>query len=179
MLRTLSRMAFRGGSYFPLFPTGVHSALIRPFWVLHHVSGMDDGLWFYQATEDSWCLLRSGDMHFELQYLTMDHPCFSEAAAVCVMVAAVQTLMLQGGPDTYRLAHLEAGTAENRLSLAARGLGLANYSTLLFYDEDLRKFLGLTHTAWEPLVVTAIGVPPTGPVQAATTNVLADGDWRG
>jgi len=179
MLRTLSRMAFRGGSYFPLFPSGVHSALIRPFWVLHHVSGMDDGLWFYQATDDSWCLLRSGDMRFELQYLTMYHPCFSEAAAVCVMVAAVQTLMLQGGPDTYRLAHLEAGTAENRLGLAARGLELASSSTLLFYDEDVRKFLGLSHTTWEPLVMTAIGVPPAGLDKSAVTPVLAEGDWRG
>jgi nitroreductase len=109
----------------------------------------------------------------------MDHPCFNEAAAVCIMVSPIQTLMVQGGPDTYRLAHLEAGTAESRLALSARALGLSTYSTMLFYDDDTRKYLGLSHTAWEPIFVTALGVPPPNPGNMPPPARLDEGDWRG
>jgi SagB-type dehydrogenase family enzyme len=155
--RTISRFAFAGGSYFPLFPSGVHAALVRPFWVVHNVSGMDPGIWFYRSDYDEWCLLRADAFRLETQYLTCEDDAFGNAAAVCFMVANMHALMMNGGPDTYRLAHLEAGTIAQRLLLAARGFHLAAKPTAAFYDEELKKFLGLEQTGWEPLHAVAIG----------------------
>jgi SagB-type dehydrogenase family enzyme len=156
-LRTLSRTAFAGGTYFPLFPDGVHSALVRPFWVVHHVAGMEEGIWFHRADVDEWCLLRSESLRFETKYLALEEESFGNAAAVCFMVANLHVLLLQGGPETYRLAHVEAGTIAQRLSLAAGGFELGVKSTSLFFDDEVRKFLGLGMTGWEPIMINAVG----------------------
>ena len=37
----ISRLSFRGGTFFPMFPAGSHLALIRPFWSIHAVDGME------------------------------------------------------------------------------------------------------------------------------------------
>jgi SagB-type dehydrogenase family enzyme len=157
--RTINRLAFAGGSYFPLFPAGVHVALVRPFWVVHNVSGIEPGIWCYRADRDEWCLLRQQDLRMEAQYLACEDPAFGNAAAACFMVANAYALLTQGGPDTYRLAHLEAGTVAQRLLLAARGLHLAAKPSSFFYDEELRKFLGLEQTGWEPIHAVAVGAP--------------------
>jgi SagB-type dehydrogenase family enzyme len=155
--RTISRFAFAGGSYFPLFPAGVHAALVRAFWAVHNVAGMDAGIWYYRAEFDEWCLLRAAGFRLETSYLACEDEGFGNAAAVCFTVANMHALMMQGGPDTYRLAHLEAGTVAQRLLLAARGFHLAAKSTASFYDEELTKFLGLEQTGWEPIHAIAVG----------------------
>jgi SagB-type dehydrogenase family enzyme len=159
IFRSINQLAFRGGTFFPLFPEGVHAALIRPFWVIHHVSGMDSGIWFYRADNDGWCLLRPADFHLETMYLAAENELFGSASAVCFMVANLHALMTQAGPDTYRLAHLEAGTISQRLSLAARGFKLGSKATVRFFDDELKLFLGLEKTGWEPLAAVALGVP--------------------
>ena len=158
-LRSLSRMAFAGGTYFPLFPSGVHAALVRPFWVIHHVAGMESGIWFHRADVDEWCLLRTESLRFETKYLAMEQEAFGNASAICLMVANLHALLTQAGPDTYRLAHLEAGTIAQRLAMAAAGFELGARSTSMFFDDEVRKFLGLSQTGWEPLLMTAVGVP--------------------
>jgi uncharacterized membrane protein len=43
---TINRLAFRGGSHFPTFPDGPHTGLVKPFWIIHDVGGMDSGVWY-------------------------------------------------------------------------------------------------------------------------------------
>src|SRR5207244_680627 len=43
----INRLAFRGGTFFPLHPDGPHAALVRPFLLIHDVVGMDRGVWYY------------------------------------------------------------------------------------------------------------------------------------
>ena len=50
----INRLAFRGGTFFPLHPDGPHVALVRPFWLIHEVVGMDSGLWYYHPPTDAW-----------------------------------------------------------------------------------------------------------------------------
>jgi SagB-type dehydrogenase family enzyme len=130
---------------------------VRPFWVVHNVSGLDEGIWFYRAITDEWCLLRPHGFRLETHYLAHEDEAFANAAAVCFIVANIFTLMTQAGPDTYRLAHLEAGIVAQRLLLAARGCALAAKPNSCFYDEELKKFLGLEQTGWEPIHAVAVG----------------------
>ena len=158
-IRAIARLSFRAGSYFPLFPDGPYAALVRPFWVIHDVMGMESGIWYYRAEIDAWCLLRPHGFRLETMYLACEDPAFGDASAVCFMVANVHRLMLEAGPDTYRLALLEAGLVAQRLSLAARGLGLGSRATANFFDDELKLFLGLARTGWEPLAGVAVGMP--------------------
>jgi SagB-type dehydrogenase family enzyme len=156
---------------------------VRPFWVVHNIAGMDCGIWFYRADADGWCLLRKGAFRLETQYLSHEDEACGNASAVCYMVANLPTLMTQAGPDTYRLAHLEAGTVAQRIALAARGFGFASRTTSTFYDDELRKFLGLDQTGWEPLLTVAVGVPsdrrPVGRTENRAAEFRLRSGWQG
>jgi len=160
---TLNRLAFRGGSHFPTFPDGPHTGLVKPFWVLHDVGGMDAGVWYYDAPADRWALVRRGDYRMETLYLCLEQQVAGNASAVCFLVAELRALMGAAGPDAYRLAHLEAGVVAQRCHLAAAGMELGCAGAGAFYDDEVRRFLDLDRTAWEPIHAIAIGVPAPEP----------------
>jgi SagB-type dehydrogenase family enzyme len=155
----LNRAAFRGGSHFPLFPDGPHVALVRPFWLVLGVVGVDTGVWYYHPPIDRWVDLDRLDHRPDAAFLAGDKPLAANASAVCFMVANLKILMTHGGPDLYRLAHLEAGAAAQRLYIAANSLGLGATPIGDFYDDAVRRFLGMEKTGWEPIHAVAVGMP--------------------
>lgn len=163
MLWNINRLAFRGGSFFPLFPGGQHVALVRPFWVILSVTGMEQGVWFYHAHKDLWSRMELGRHRLDVEYLSMESKPCHNAAAVCFMAANLNLLLHNGGPDLYRLAHIEAGICAQRMHLAAGGYHLIAMSMPEFYDDAVRAFLGMEKTGWEILYETAIGVPWDSP----------------
>ncbi|MGA3066489.1 MAG: SagB/ThcOx family dehydrogenase [Tepidisphaeraceae bacterium] len=158
-LWNLARCAFRWGTSYPLFPDGPHVALARPLWIIQNVPGVDRGAWGYDPARDVWVCLRTGDFGRDSERLTLSNPGFIGAAAVCFMIANLYRLMAEAGPDLYRLAHLEAGAAAQRLELSARAIELGACATTAFLDDDIRRFFGLDRTFWHPLCAVAIGVP--------------------
>ncbi|MGN6726678.1 MAG: SagB family peptide dehydrogenase, partial [Tepidisphaeraceae bacterium] len=159
----IARAAFRSGTYFPLRPEGAHVALVRSFWILHEVPGQEPGIWWHDPFTDRWALLNRGFYKFECVDLTRGRELLEHASAVCVVVANLQRLLLEAGPDAYRLALLEAGVVTQRMTLAANSMGFACRVFGDFFDDPWKQFLGLLNTGWEPLAVAAIGMakPPT------------------
>jgi SagB-type dehydrogenase family enzyme len=155
----VNRLAFRGGTFFPLHPDGPHVALVRPLWIIYDkgIEGFEPGVWYYNPLTDQWSHIRNGDFRKEAAYLAMEQPPFGRCAATCVLAANLQHLMQMTGPDIYRLAHLESGVVTNRIALSTEALNLGWYESGNFYDEELRQFLGLQSTGWEILNVIAIG----------------------
>src|SRR3954469_24587587 len=172
---TINRVAFRGGSFFPMFPDGPHVACIRPFWIVQEVTGLERGIWNYNPVADTWSALSKGRFRRDAKYISGDKPVFENAAAVVVLTANLHQLMTQGGPDAYRLANLEAGVCGQRLYLAATSLGLGTASSQDFYDDDCRNFFGLGKTGWEPLNLVAIGRINTAANPAAEEKAQALG----
>jgi len=43
----INQAAFRTGTFVPLYPDGPHVALIRPIWLVHDISGLTPGVWYY------------------------------------------------------------------------------------------------------------------------------------
>ena len=161
------RLAFRGGSFFPMFPSGPHVALVRPCWLIHAIEGMQHGIWYYHPPTDAWSQIgRTRDYRLEAAYLSLEQPICGNASAVCFMFANLQALMAGAGPDTYRLAHLEAGIVAQRLALSAAAIRLGASTIGGFYDEEVRKFFGLANSGWEPIYEVAIG-DPGGPRRPA------------
>jgi SagB-type dehydrogenase family enzyme len=160
---TINRVAFRGGSHSPTLPDGPHAGLVKPFWVLHDVGGMDNGVWYYDAAADRWAVCRRGGYRMETQYLCLEQPLCGNAAAVCFMVADLKALMTGAGPDAYRLAHLEAGVVAQRIHLAAASMELACAGSGAFYDDEVRGFLDLHRGTWEPIYAVSVGVPAPEP----------------
>ena len=177
---TINRAAFRGGTYFPLHPDGPHVALVRPFWLIHDVAGMDSGIWYYNPPTDEWSLLRPGTFRREAFYLSHEQAAFGQCAATCLMSTNLRHLMCLTGPDIYRLAHIEAGIVTNRIALSSEALDLAWFESGLFYDNETRTFLGIQQSGWEVLCAVAIGNRATGeqPQAVAPGTQNAAMDWR-
>jgi SagB-type dehydrogenase family enzyme len=176
--KLLSRLAFRGGTYFPMYPDGPHVGLVRPLWVTFDVSGMDNGIWYHDPVIDEWSVLKRGDHRRQAGYMSLEQEFAGQGVATCFIVANLNHLMSHAGPDTYRLAHLEAGICAQRLYLAANALGLGVSFTGLFYDDEVRKFFGLAQSGWEVMYAVAIGVP-LKPGQQRVVEVEHDDDERG
>lgn len=155
---TLNRIAFRGGSHHPTYPDGPHAGLVKPFWVLHDVGGLDSGVWYYDSTHDRLGLVRRGDYRMETQYLCLEQQACGNASAVCFMLSDLHSLMSGAGPDAYRLAHLEAGLVAQRVHLAIAAMDLGCGGAGAFYDDEVRRFLDLDRTSWEPIYALAVGV---------------------
>ncbi|GEM_PF-563345 len=153
----LNRAAFRGGSYYPILPEGPHMGIVRPFWYVHGVTGVQPGVWYYHANHDRFTPVRYGDYRYDAKYLFHDQAMCSEASAVCVMCANLKYMMNCSGPDAYRLAHVEAGIASERLYLACAALGIECCAAGDFADDELKKSLELVGTDWECLYGFAVG----------------------
>lgn len=176
---TINRVAFRSGSYCPVYPQGPHIGLIRPFWIIHDVAGMAQGITYYDLMSDQWAPLRPGSFRKEAAYLSTENPAWGLGAAACFICADLKQILHSAGPDAYRLAHIEAGLAAQRMQLAADAAGLASYALGAFYDDEVRTFLGLDHTTWEPLHNIVVGMPVERPAAAAQpANGAAYRDWR-
>ena len=158
----INQSAFRTGTFIPLHPDGPHPGLIRPFWVIHDVTGMTSGIWYYHPPVDKWVLLKRGDYRAESRYMCLEQPRCGNCSALCVLAANLPMLMQSGGPDIYRMAHLEAGIAGQRLALAAGAGGIAASGIGSFYDDEVRQFLGLLQTGWEAIYITALGFSAPG-----------------
>lgn len=171
-LLSINKVAFRGGSFFPMIPDGRHVATARPFWIVNDVTGIDKGIWYYDPMSDRWSILRGGNFRREAKYVAGDRDAFGDAAAVCIVTANLHVLMTQGGPDAYRLAHLEAGVVSQRIYLGATSLGLSCVSSQEYYDEDCRALLGLDKTGWEVLHVMGIGARGGGGVDEGKVKAL-------
>ena len=157
----LNRLSFRGGSVLPLFPDGPHAALIRPFWIINAVVGMEPGIWYYHPAADRLAILRYGEFRTDAAYLSTEQPMCGDAAAICFMMSNLHTLLQGTGPDAYRLAHLEAGLMGQRIYSAAAALGVGCCGISTFYDDDVRTFFGLEQTGWEPIYELAVGLAGT------------------
>ena len=175
----LNRLAFRTGTYFPILPGGPHTGLIRPFWIVNGVIGLESGVWCYDAPTDTWSALKLGIFRKEAAYLSMEQAMAGKAAAVCFMMANLNLLMNHIGPDVYTTAHLEAGTAAQRLHLAAAGMGLGSRGIAGFYDDEVKAFLGLERSTWEPVYDMAVGVPSALAGAAGGTVILTGPQRRG
>lgn len=154
----VSKLAMRGPSYYPMMPNARHASLVRPLWLVLDVAGVDNGVWYHHPQTDRWSMSARGWWRMETAYLSREQPLAGDASAVCFLIADLNHIMVNGGPDTYRLAHLEAGILAQRMQLAAEAQGLGAVCSPDFYDDEVREFFGLLPSGWEILYEVMIGV---------------------
>jgi SagB-type dehydrogenase family enzyme len=175
---TLNCLGFGAISPYPIRPAGAHTGLVRPFWVVHEVSGVNSGVWYADPVSRQWYFLRPGHFRMESAYLCQEQPACGQASAICYMAANLTLLLHQGGPDAYRLAHLEAGLCGQRMQLAATAMDLSCCGISRFYDQEIRTFLGLDQTGWQCLYALAIGQRATAATDESSEPADAP-QWRG
>jgi SagB-type dehydrogenase family enzyme len=176
---TINRLAFRGGSFWPVFPDGPHVGLVRPLWIVNDVSGIHQGTWYYHGVSDQFTDIGDATFRIEARYLCMEQELAGNASAICFLCANLSQLLTLVGPDTYRMVHLEAGAVAQRIALAAGAMDdLSAVPLSAFYDEEIRLFFGLDRTGWEPIYVVALGAPQRNGGGNASWGGQGDSAWR-
>ena len=170
----ISTAGFRTGTVYPLHPEGGHAALVRGMWVAQDAVAHEPGLWYHDVILDGWGFLENGEFGAQTGPLTRNRFEVEDASAVCAIVANLRKLLLEAGPDAYRLAHVEAGLAARRMTMAAASLGFASQTYTDFHDDAWKHFLRLSATGWEVVAVFALGGPAAPrPVQGTPVQSVS------
>ena len=136
---------------------------------------MDAGVWYYDPIGDRLACITKGDFHAKAAFLCCEQPFCGVASAVCLMMADLKTLTATAGPDAYRLTHLEAGIAGQRISLAAEALGLGCCGIGAFYDDEVKSFLGLATPAGKRSMHWRWDIPRDGKMLLTRCGWATDG----
>jgi SagB-type dehydrogenase family enzyme len=148
--------------------TGGNLGSVEAFVAVNRVSGLQPGLYFYQARDHS--LARLND------YLTSVADFIAAATgvvgdkpdAVIILAGAYHRLSRKYGPFAYKLMNFDAGMAASQLGLVGSGLGISVHQLSAWDDHAIEKRLRLE------------------PFEEQVTNVLvlsskddrADTSWR-
>lgn len=122
------------------------------------VEGIPHGLFKYRPEEHALLKEEEKDQRKALAVAAINQD-FIRSAPVVLMVAADLTrIEPRYGSRSWRYIYLEAGHVGQNVSLMAVSLGLGSVMIGAFYDEQVKKILGLeNHT--EPVYIIPVGYP--------------------
>lgn len=147
-------------------PRADFPSLTDTYLIVNAVDGMDAGAYFFDRDSRGFELLKRGNFRGEAGYLCLEQALGMNCSALLVYMAGLERAMRPLGNRGYRDAHLEAGLHGGRAYLAAYALD-RGASGLTFYDDDTTRFFEPHARGKSPLLMVAIGVPPTRVKEAA------------
>lgn len=137
--------------------------LLRHYVNVHDVEGVDSGA--YRLGGTGLELMRSvSDLRRQSAWLCLGQPLGGDSAYTVFHCADLGPILDALGSRGYRVAQLEAGIVSGRLALCAFALGLGA-TGLTFFDDPVSRFF---EPSAQPMLVTAVGVPATGPAPAGS-----------
>ena len=86
-------------------------------------TGMEPGVWYYDPSTTAGSCTAAATYRFETQYLCLEQPSAATRRPSASCSPTSSRSWTARGPDTYRLAHLEAGIVGQRMFLAAARAG--------------------------------------------------------
>ena len=124
------------------------AASIDLFVYVHLVDGMEQGVYHYRA--GLLAAVHLGDQRVRAAGLSLGQDL---AGTSCLTISMIANLAQCG----YRQAHFEAGATGQRLYLAAEAMGLNCTGIGAFFDEEVRRYLGIDEPERQVVYHFAIG----------------------
>lgn len=124
--------------------------------VAGNVRDVDPGIYRYSVSQHTLLRSVSGDLRAACASAALDQEWIAGAAAVTVIVAAMQRTTRKYGSRGVRYVHIEVGHAAQNLFLQAVALGLDAAVVGAFDDDRLGALLGLP-AGEEPLYLMPVG----------------------
>jgi SagB-type dehydrogenase family enzyme len=138
------------------FPDG--DSLTETYFVANAVEGLDAGLYFYSAGQESLEQLRRGEFRQMSAYLCLGQPLFGDASVVFFLMSRLRDVLAALGNRGYRAAQLEGGIVAGKIYLSAYSLDLgASGST--FYDDAVTEFFSPHAKDKNTMIAVGLGVP--------------------
>lgn len=129
-----------GEIYFRATPSGGALYPIEMYPVVHHVTGLESGLYHFNVRDNQIELLRSGDMRQELSRIACNFEMAEEAPLVIILTAIFRRSTFKYGERGYRWALIEAGHVAQNICTTSVSLGLGSCCIGGFYDDELTRF---------------------------------------
>jgi SagB-type dehydrogenase family enzyme len=130
---------------------------IETYVVVHHVAGLEAGLYHYAVAGHALERLRLGDLRTELVVAGIGQDMLGQAQVCVVLSAIFQRTRWRYRERAYRYILLEAGHIGQNLYLTATALGLSACAVGAFLDDNLNELLGLDGEAEAALYLIPIG----------------------
>jgi len=120
------------------------------------VEGIDAGLYRYDWKEHELELERPGDVRRDLARAALGQGFLFQAPASVVIIADYVQTTYRYGERGRRYVQNEVGHLSQNIYLVCEDLNLATVEVGAFYDEEVKKVLGLP-TPLEPLAIMPVG----------------------
>lgn len=159
-------------------PSGGSRHPIEAYVICLRVSGVDRGLYHYNAAAHRLELLRRGARASDVVRYLNGQWWFRDAGAVVLMTAAFdRTWWKYPAPRAYRVVLLEAGHVCQTFCLLATKLGLAPFTTMALADSRIEQDLGVDGVTESILYAAGVGTRPATAV-SLTDDSSAPVDFR-
>lgn len=125
--------------------------------VVHDVTGLEPGIYHYDARDHSLELVEGGDFGTAIAEAGLWQSFLAEANVCFVLSAIFQRTRWRYRERTYRYVTLEAGHVGQNLYLAATSMGLGACAVGAFLDDELNELLGLDGKEEAALYIVSVG----------------------
>jgi SagB-type dehydrogenase family enzyme len=122
------------------------------------VEGLEEGVYHYNVENHSLELHKDGDLRRELSIAALDEEFIAQAPVDIVLCAIYERTSWRYGRRAERYVHMEVGHVGQNIHLQAAALGLAVVMVGAFYDEEVRRAVGLSEEV-RPLYIIPLGKP--------------------
>jgi SagB-type dehydrogenase family enzyme len=129
----------------------------------HRVDGQQPGVYRFWPEPAELELIRHGDQRVVAAALSLGQDLAGNACVAFSMIGDLERAVRAHGDRGYRYVHFEAGAIGHRLYLAAEAIGLGATGIGAFYDEEVHRYLNLTHGQGQVVYHFAIGYPIPDP----------------
>ncbi|MET1160795.1 MAG: SagB/ThcOx family dehydrogenase [Thermoprotei archaeon] len=119
---------------------------------------LEPGSYKYLPDEHALVLVKRGDLSRQLMRAALDQEWVGEAPVNIVIAAVFERTTGYYGQRGIRYVYMEVGHAGQNVYLEATALGLGCVVVGAFYDEEVRKIVGLD-AGEEPMYIIPVGVP--------------------
>jgi len=108
-----------------------------------NVAGLVKGVYKYRPQTHELVKLADEDVRKDLSRAALEQESVRDAPAVLVFSAVIERTAAKYGTRSTRYVHMEAGHAAQNVFLQAAALHLGTVVVGAFYDEDVKKVIGM------------------------------------
>jgi SagB-type dehydrogenase family enzyme len=142
---------------FRTVPSGGALYPLELFFHSSRISGLQPGLYHYNAAENNLRFLRSGDDSHKIGEAMAQPQIPNNASLVIFITAMFERTVFKYGDRGYRFVLLEAGHVAQNINLVATGLDLGVINLGGYRDRSIDDLLGLDGLAHSTVYMVAVG----------------------
>jgi len=120
------------------------------------VEGLEPGVYEYVPEEHEVVLVKRGDVRRELYKAALSQGWVRDAPLSIIIAADFHRTTSVYGARGIRYVYIEAGHSSQNIYLAAASLGLGTVAVAAFYDDEVKRVLGIQR---DPLYIMPVGWP--------------------